>query len=239
MKVSIMRRIIIIAILAVSVLALIPAPGSVTAAANTDETLQTGDTFNVTMTSSFGLPVVWSLSRNGSDATVGEFIEGTLTDEGGMIRFKQNGEYTLTATITDFTGREFTKSSSVTVYTAFDVESSVTLPDYLHTDTVHVIDTGITSADGLTAVWSLKRDGSEVSIASYIDGTLGLEGGSIRFKEDGFYNLSVIFTDNTGRTFESSDTVLVYPVLEIDFDLPNTLHTDDTHNVVVSVTVVN
>jgi hypothetical protein len=108
-----MKRIIITVISAMFIIAMIPA-GSAT---------------------SNSLPVDWTLTRNGATVNVADFIEGSLTETGGSIRFKQDGEYTLTATITDATGREFATSSSVVVYPIIEIDFN--LPDTLHTDSVH------------------------------------------------------------------------------------------------------
>ena len=66
--------------------------------------------------------------------------------------------------------------------------------------------------DGLTAGWSLTRNGEAVSIPEYVEGELSNSGGTIRFKEKGVYALTARVADKTGRVFETTATTTVYPV---------------------------
>jgi hypothetical protein len=79
-------------------------------------------------------------------------------------------------------------------------------------------------------LWSLTKtaaDGSQqpVALEDAVSGSLGLEGGTIQFKEEGKYTLTA-----TAKTPEEkkrfNKTVTVYPVIDLSFDLPETTHTD-------------
>ena len=191
------------------------------------KTLHTDETATVTAASGLGnLNIAWSLTKDGSAAELDAAVDGNLSNDGGTIAFKGKGSYTLTASVTDATGRSFTHTESVTVYPVPGV--AFEFPATSHTDTTIELQTVLTEMDGLTAEWSLTRNGDAVTPGDYIDGALTNKGGSIRFKEKGVYTLTATVTDATGRAFETSSGVTVYPVGAAGFYLPEITHTDQT-----------
>jgi hypothetical protein len=62
------------------------------------------------------MKAVWSITKNGKDAVLSDCIDGLLSNEGGTIRFKEKGVYTLKAVMVDPTGRVFSNEASTVVY---------------------------------------------------------------------------------------------------------------------------
>lgn len=172
----------------------------------------------------YGHDIVWTAEENGKSVRPADILEGTLSNEGGTFAFKSRGSYTLTATITDVAGRIFTHSESSKVYPVVGI--IFTLPSVSHTDSTMEVTTTLTEADGLPVVWSLTKNGEPADISEEVDGSLTDSGGKIRFKDKGVHRLTGTLTDATGRTFEDSQTVTVYPVGSVGFYLPEIAHTD-------------
>jgi hypothetical protein len=183
-----------------------------------------------TLTEADGLSVVWSLTKNGEAAVLSDELEGTLTDEGGSIRFKDKGVYMLTGTLTDETGRTFETSQTVTVYPVGSV--GFYLPEIAHTDTSVLVKATFQNLGTAEIQWSLTKDGEAVPVADYIDGTLTDTNSNVRFKEKGEYVLKAAFADPAGRTYSYSAPIKVYPVLSITYKLPVTAHTDTEVSVI-------
>lgn len=190
------------------------------ATAHTDTTIELG----TILTEMDGLTAEWSLTRGGEAVALSDYIDGTLTNDGGSIRFIDKGVYTLTATVTDATGRTFESSSNITVYPVGAV--GFYLPEVIHTDEAVAVEATFTNIDTATAEWTLTRDGAAVALGNYVDGTLTNDGGSIRFTQKGEYVLTASFTDGAGRSYSYSQTVTAYPVPTFTFSLPDSVHTD-------------
>lgn len=169
------------------------------------------------------LKINWSLSRNGIDVKIDEYIEGILA-EGENIRFKEKGVYKLTASITDDNGRKFSCSIDITVYPVGF--AGFYLPEIFHTDTLVMVDTNFAEIGNNTAKWVLGKEGKTVSLAECIDGTLDSSGGSIQFKEAGKYTLYVSFSDEGGRTYSYEQNFEVFGVPVVTYSLPEFAHTD-------------
>lgn len=168
----------------------------------------------------------WSLTRNGEKVTLSEYIEGELTNAGGVIRFKEKGTYSLTTTITDASNRCFENTASVVINPVPNVLFD--LPNNAHTDTPIAISTITEHMENLTVEWMVKDSHDFQDWDIYVDGKLNNYGGSIRFKNMGDYEIVAKVTDDTGRifVFESTNSIKVYPVLNIQFELPKATHTD-------------
>ncbi len=171
-----------------------------------------------------GHDIVWTAEKDGAAAQPADILDGGLGNEGGDIVFKSKGEYTLTAEITDETGRVFTHSENTVVYPVAGI--AFELPATAHTDTALEIAAALTEADGLTVNWSLTKNGEPAVLADELEGSLTDAGGTIRFTGKGVYMLSGTLTDETGRVFEASQTITVYPVGSIGFYVPEITHTD-------------
>ncbi|UWG96032.1 S-layer homology domain-containing protein [Dehalobacter sp. DCM] len=183
----------------------------------------------------YGHDIVWTVVKDGEAVQTADILDGTLRNDGGTFVFKTKGSYTLTATITDETGRIFTHAESTKVYPLVGI--TFTLPVASHTDKTVEVSTTLTENGGLSVVWSLTKNGKAAVLSDELEGTLTDAGGSIRFKDKGVYMLTGTLTDETGRTFEASQTVTVYPVGSVGFYLPEIAHTDTS--VLVKATFQN
>jgi hypothetical protein len=172
----------------------------------------------------YGLDVVWSVTKDGETVQAVDALDGVLNNEGGTFAFKDKGQYSLTATATDTTGRSFTHSQAVKVYPVANI--SFDLPASGHTDKPVEVKTTLAETNGLTVAWSLIRNGDNAALSDYLEGGLDDNGGTIRFMEKGVYALKAAVTDDTGRTFEAIDTITIYPVGSIGFYMPEITHTD-------------
>jgi large repetitive protein len=177
----------------------------------------------------YGHDIMWTAAKDGETVQPADILDGTLGNEGGTFVFRNKGEYTLTASVTDDTGREFTHSESSKVYPAAGIAFS--LPSVSHTDKTLEVSTTLTEADGLNIDWSLTKNGEAAVLGDELEGTLTNDGGKIRFKDKGVYMLTGTLADVTGRTFEASKTITVYPVGSIGFYTPEITHTDKTVHV--------
>lgn len=168
--------------------------------------------------------VVWSLKKDGAAADIEKTLSDELTTTGGTVLFRENGNYTLTASITDELGKVTTAQRSITVYPVAEV--TLTLPAVSHTDKTVTLKTETKEADDLSIIYSLTRNGEPVEISTFIEGVI--PDGSIRFKEKGVYALTASVTDATGRVFADTVNITVYPVGSAGFYLPEIFHTDKT-----------
>lgn len=174
----------------------------------------------------YGHDIVWTAAKDGETVQPADILDGTLGNEGGTFVFRNKGEYTLTASITDDTGRVFTHSESTRVYPVAGI--SIDLPEASHTDKTLDVKTVLTESDGLSVTWNLAKNGEAAVLADEAEGSLTDEGGTIRFKDKGVYMLTGTLTDETGRAFEASKTITIYPVGSIGFYVPEITHTDKT-----------
>ena len=192
------------------------------------ETTHTDKEIEIKVTSSEigDMKAVWSITKNGKDEVLPDCIEGSLSNAGGIIRFKEKGVYTLKASLIDQIGREFSSEESTVVYPV--ATTGFYLPEITHTDSFVEVKTSFKETKELEVNWSLTKDGKEVAPSNYIAGILNNNGGTICFKEKGNYSLKAAVTDITGRSFEYSSPVLVYPVITISYEMEQISHTDET-----------
>lgn len=174
----------------------------------------------------------WSLTKETSDGSVelklSEFIHGSLTQDGGRIIFKEKGNYTLTATVTNYNGKTTNHSQSIKVLPVINI--AFELLEYSHTDKPISIDVKATELGELDLVWSVIKDGENVALDTAIEGTLSNEGGSITLKEKGNYNIIATCTDEKERSYSHEASIIIYPTINMDFKLPNNAHTDKSIN---------
>jgi len=198
------------------------------------ETAYTDDILELTVneTGLGSLNIGWTLGKEGEPVNFNDFVEGSLANDGGRIRFVDKGEYVLAANVTDETGRVFTKQDSIKVYPV--VETSFDLPSTAHSDETVAVPVNAKELGRLDIQWSVVKDGQQVSLSDYIDGSLDNNGGAVIFKEKGDYILKATVIDELGRVFEYSDSIKVYPVVGIAVDLPAATHTDEECEVTVN-----
>lgn len=199
---------------------------SLPAASHTDTALDVV----TALTESESLTVSWSLTKNGEAVALADELEGSLTDGGGSIRFKDRGVYMLAGTLTDEVGRTFEASHTITIYPVGSI--GFYAPEITHTDKTIQVETLFENLGDASIQWSLTKNGEAVDLADTVQGELTNEGGYIRFIDKGEYVLTAAFTDPTGRSYSYTAPVKVYPVPGITYTLPETAHTDTIINVV-------
>ena len=168
----------------------------------------------------------WSLLRDGKEVSLADAAKGTLTNTGGELQFTAKGSYVLAAEFTDDGGRSYRYEQSFKVYPVPSIRYS--LPKYAHTDSEITVTPETADLDGLTIQWLVDNTFGFQDWPTYVDGTLANEGGTLRFKHAGIYELVARVTDETGRVFlfENSGKCEVLPVLTIGFELPELAYTD-------------
>ncbi len=170
--------------------------------------------------------LIWTIKKDGKETELETVITGELTGSGGLILFKINGVYELSATITDELGKEVTVSDIISVYSLAEIKME--LSNITHTDKTITLKTETKDAEEMEIEWSLTQNGKEVIIEDFIEGNISIGESNIRFKEKGVYNLSISLSDKTGRVFKETVAITVYPVGSAGFYLPEIFHTDDT-----------
>lgn len=169
---------------------------------------------------------IWTLEKNGQKVALADCTSGSYTNDGGNIRFKEKGNYVLTASFTDDGGRSYSYQQNVKVYPVPTVTYSA--PKYAHTDTEIEIKVSGTDLDALNLEWLVDNTFGYQDWNTFVNGKLNSNGGSIYFKRAGIYELVCRVTDETGRVFlfEPKKTTEVLPVLAIGFELPRAAYTD-------------
>lgn len=177
-----------------------------------------------------GMEVVWSVTENEKSVSLTNAFYGTLTNDGGHIKFKEVGSYTLQATVTDKVNRTFTFDVDTTVYPVIEIET--TLPAYTHTDRSVKVLADTTIETELPLEWAFEKD----KVAIEVENTLNNDGGMLSIKNKGNFVVIATITDETGRVFKSEKDFKVYPVPTMGFEIPKAAHTDDTLPIVASST---
>ena len=169
--------------------------------------------------------VVWTLTKDDANQPLASF-----TKDGGTLALTETGKYTLTATLADAAGKQYTASQSITILPV--IVPTVTAS----TEKVH---DGETAEIGLTVEggkpesvrWTLTRDGKEVPV------TLSANGGTLTFDGAGDYILTAIAKDAQGREF-SSEPVTIKVITNLSLSLTSDLeklHEDEA--AAISLTV--
>ena len=180
------------------------------------------------------MEVIWSLTRNGEEVDVSEFIEGDISLKNSEIGFKEKGVYSLTLSAIDKTGRIFTDKVAITVYPVGS--AGFYLPEIFHTDDEIKIEASFGEIENHIAEWSLFKDGKEVELSAFVNGKLSNEGGIVGFPHKGEYILKASFTDDGERTYSYEQSFKVYPVPTVSYSLPKYAHTDSDINIDVDST---
>ena len=158
--------------------------------------------------------VVWTLMKDGANQPLASF-----TKEGGTLALARTGKYTLTATLTDAAGKQYTASQSITILPVIVPTVTVSADRAHEDDTVEI---GLTVEGGKpdSVRWALTRDGKEAAAS------LGDQGGTLTFNGAGDYTLTAIARDAHGREFPSEPVAIkVIPNLSLSL----TADTDKLH----------
>ena len=185
-----------------------------------------------------GTKVEWLLDNTYGFQDWSTYVEGAMTETGGLLRFKRAGVYEIVARITDATGRIFLFEQGGKIEIHPVLTLNFNLPTTTHTDTV--IDLRTTGNISVLPVeWTLTRNGAAVSLPQYLGGTLTYAGGKITLKESGTYVLTASVTDALGRTFKHSENISVYPIPSMDIELPTLLYSEEPAEVTVTGTDID
>ena len=150
------------------------------------------------------LPVEWSVTKDGKSLPLSEAFSGGLNAQGGKITFKDNGEYVLTATMTDYLKRSYSHSESIRILPV--VQYAFTMPQTVHYGTeFEVAAKDVQHLGSYAVAWALQKDGNP---AQY-QGTLGNDGGKIAIRDTGTFTLTASVTDSEGRVTIYSEHITV------------------------------
>ena len=146
-------------------------------------------------------PLRWSLTRNGENVPVSDYVTGELTADGGKIQFKQAGDYKLRASFKDAGGRNYSYEQSFTVYPIPTV--AWTMPNTAHTDDIFTVSVESKNVvEDASIKWHIDDTyGLRQNWGTYVAGNLTTEPGEIRIKHAGVFTLGCEITDPTGRIF--------------------------------------
>ena len=170
--------------------------------------------------------VEWSIKQDDKVIEMDSAFTGELSNEGGTVQFKSQGTYELIATIEDDLAKVITASDTINIYPVANI--NLEMESITHMDRPITIKTETENIGDMELQWTLTRNGEDVPIVDFIEGEITVGKQMIRFKEKGVYNLTASATDETGRVFTDSTSVIVYPVGSAGFYLPELFHTDDT-----------
>lgn len=138
-----------------------------------------------------GGTVVWSVERDGAAYTMDVSM---LDNDGGVIVFPEPGEYTLTATLQDGSGKTATASRSITII--FKASLAVTAPESVHIGSRFEV--GISGAGGLDVSWGVKLGNKPVTLDSNT-GFLSNDGGTLALFAEGTYTIRATVRDDAGN----------------------------------------
>lgn len=148
-----------------------------------------------------GNPLHWSLTRNGENVPVADYVTGELTADGGRIQFKQDGSYKLRASFKDAGERSYSYEQAFTVYPI--PVMAWTMPNYGHTDSTFTVAVESKNVvEDASIQWHIDDTyGLRQNWGTYVAGNLTTEPGDIRIKHAGVFTLGCEITDPTGRIF--------------------------------------
>ena len=150
------------------------------------------------------LPVEWSVSKDGKNIPLSEAFSGSLTPQGGKITFRSDGEYVLTAMMTDYLKRSYSHSESIRILPV--VQYTFTMPQTVHYGAeFDVVAKDVQHIGSYTVVWTLQKDGN----AAQYQGTLDNDGGRIAIRDTGDFILTASVIDSKGRVTTHSESIAV------------------------------
>ena len=150
------------------------------------------------------LPVEWSVSKDGKNIPLSEAFSGSLTPQGGKITFRSDGEYVLTAMMTDYLKRSYSHSESIRILPV--VQYTFTMPQTVHYGAeFDVVAKDVQHIGSYTVVWTLQKDGN----AAQYQGTLDNNGSRIAIRDTGDFILTASVIDSKGRVTTHSESIAV------------------------------
>lgn len=145
--------------------------------------------------------VAWSISKDGASVSLVEAVSGTLTDNGGMVTFRNEGKYVLTGK----TASGKTHTDSIQVYPL--LRFPFTLPATTYRNNEFAVTMGECYLNGQALAWSMEKAGRAVELPA---NALTSDGGKLSLPELGAYSLTASATDpRTGRMFIQTRKITV------------------------------
>ena len=170
-----------------------------------------------------GLTVEWLVDNTYGFQDWPTYVDGTLTNGGGTIRFKRAGVYELAARVTDETGRVFLYESHDKCEVLPVLTIGFELPEFAYTDTALDLRTHGNN-QVLPVEWSVTKDGKSLPLSEAFSGGLNAQGGKITFLDDGEYVLTATMTDYLKRSYSHGESIRILPVVQYAFTMPQTVH---------------
>lgn len=176
----------------------------------------------------------WTIIKDdGGSEPYSNFATGELNKQGGNLTFPSKGQYELTLTMADTSGRSYVNSGRFTVYPIPSMSTLLTPISYSG-DAITATALG-SELDGMDIEWLISVDGGEEKpYAQCVTGSLGENGGSFTVTTDKTISIKLVaeVTDVNGRKFTfTSNTATVKPVASFSFSAPQTVHVGDSINV--------
>ena len=158
--------------------------------------------------------VVWTLTKDSVNQPLASF-----TRDGGTLALTETDKYTLTATLTDTAGKQYTASQAITILPVI-VPTVTASAEEVHDREMAEIGLTVEGGKPDSIRWALTRNGKEAAV------TLGDNGGTLTFDGAGDYALTAIAKDSQGREF-SSEPVAIKVIPNLTLSL--TADTDKLH----------
>lgn len=171
-----------------------------------------GTDYHVTLDSTFASTVTWSFVDEGGKVYTADEIGAQANRIGATVTFPYAGNWTVWADMKGNNGKTVRVSDTYTVHNVVTIDFA--LPENTHTDESVTISPTHENVD--TVEWSLIKDGMPVDISQYM--TVEPEAGSVttNFTQDGTYELTAKVTDTAGYSKSHTETIRVYPVINIE-----------------------
>jgi hypothetical protein len=177
-----------------------------------------------------GKEIGWMISKNsGQLIDYGEYVSGSLSENGGTVRFNTAGTYTVVMYVTDVSGGIYSCMKKIKILAP--PEMNITLPEYAYSNEPVVVSSANKNMSNLNVDWYIN----DKPYQTYAEGTLANSGGSIVLVSDGVYVIAAKITDEYGCGYEfESEPITIYPDLTPCFTIPLYTYT----NTAVSVSNV-
>ncbi len=170
-----------------------------------------------------GLTVEWLVDNTYGFQDWPTYVDGSLSNAGGVLHFKRAGTYELVARVTDAAGRVFLFENGGKCEVLPVLAIGFDLPELAYTDTA--IDLRTHGNNNVLPVeWSVEKDGKHIPLSEAFGGSLNAQGGKITFRGAGEYTLTAAMTDYLGRDYAHSAAIRILPVVRYSFTMPESVH---------------
>lgn len=184
-----------------------------------------GQSMTLTPESSHVSTVTWAVIKDGVAVAFDTFFDGSLSANGGTIKAKESGNYTIIATATSSKGKTTIAKDSFVIYPV--VTAKLETEEFSHTDkAVDIVLSTQNLGDGAVK-WTITKDGTVMNLEDVMDGELDNTGGTVFFTSDGKYTLTATVVDGMGKFITTSANILIYQNADISLGLPTTTYTDE------------